>query len=205
MAEGTVVLLSGGVDSAVLLHRVARSGKTTPLFFDYGQRAAKQERAAARAQCTSLELELVCLDIASVGHTFAAEKQSKPHVPVPHRNLVLVSLALSYAASVEAAAVALSVIRDDVDWYASASLGFLEALRELARTLDAATIETPFVAHEKAAVIADGKGLGVNFAQTYSCMVGHDLHCGRCHQCLARRNALAHAGVVEAEDFYRRA
>ena len=38
--EGSVLLLSGGIESATLLHR---KGRVHPLFIDYGQRAAARE------------------------------------------------------------------------------------------------------------------------------------------------------------------
>jgi 7-cyano-7-deazaguanine synthase len=194
----TVLLVSGGVDSAVLLYRLAERARAQelrvlPLFVGYAQRAAHLERAAAEWHCGHLGLNLFTLDVASVGEAFRRPLSVKPHIPVPHRNLVVLSLALSYASVAGASALALGVIRDDIDGYPSASLPFLEAFRQLASTLAPVSFETPFVDWSKAQVVAEGVRLGVDFNRTYSCMLGREQHCGRCTQCQGRALALKRA------------
>ena len=50
-----VVLLSGGLDSAVNLKRALdETGVAVALTFDYGQRAARKEAAAAALMCREL-------------------------------------------------------------------------------------------------------------------------------------------------------
>lgn len=190
----TVVLVSGGVDSTVLLYQLAeqrRPGEFSvyPLFIDYAQRAAELEYEAAAWHCRRLNLYLQRLDLARVGEAFRRQRSLKPHIPLPHRNLVALSLALSYAAVVGANALALGVIRDDIGGYPSASLPFLDAFRELTSSLGTVSFETPFVHWPKAHVIAEGSRLGVDFSQTYSCMLGRERHCGHCTQCLRRDSA----------------
>lgn len=190
----TVVLVSGGVDSTVLLYRLAERARAReiqvyPLFVDYAQRAAELEYAAAHWHCRRLGLQLPRLDLSRVGEAFRRPRSMKPHIPLPHRNLVVLSLALSYVTVVGAKAVALGVIRDDIGGYPSASLPFLDAFHELTLTLGNIELETPFVHWPKAQVIAEGNRLGVDFGQTYSCMLGRELHCGHCTQCLRRDSA----------------
>jgi 7-cyano-7-deazaguanine synthase len=190
----TVVLVSGGVDSTVLLYHLAERARPGefrlyPLFIDYAQRAAEPELDAAAWHCRRLHLQLRRLDISRVGQAFRHARSMKPHIPLPHRNLVALSLALSYAATVDADTVTLGVIRDDIGGYPSASLPFLDAFRELAQTLGYVSFETPFVHWPKAQVIAEGRRLGVDFGQTYSCMLGREQHCGHCTQCLRRDSA----------------
>lgn len=199
----TIALLSGGIDSAVLLHRLAQDTEVFPIFVHYGQRAGQREAGAAQSQCDALGLTLVTLDVGSVGDAFGRASRVRPHVPLPHRNLALLSLALSYGAVVNADAVALSIIRDDGDWYASASQQFIDSMRQLSVVLSASAIKTPLIDYDKQMVVTEGVRLGVDFRTTYSCMVGDEAHCGRCHQCIARRAALARAAVQEPADFYR--
>ncbi len=199
----TVVLLSGGIDSAVLLRSVCANVTAIPLFVHYGQRASQREAIAARSQCETLALKLTELDIASVGDVFALASRARPHVPLPHRNLVLLSLALSYGSVVNADSIALSIIRDDGDWYATGSKAFIDSLLQVTGLLRAPDIVTPLIEHDKRAVVSEGVRLGLDFSTTYSCMVGDQVHCGRCHQCIARRTALSDAGVSEPSGFYR--
>lgn len=47
----------------------------------------------------------------------------------------------------------------------------------------------------KAEIVAKGESLGVDFANTWSCYKGGDLHCGVCPTCRSRREAFIEAGV----------
>jgi len=192
------VLVSGGLDSSVLLyraHEAARADHTRilPLFVDYAQRAARQEQRAAEWHTRHLGLSLQVLQMPRVGEAFRSAETLKRHIPLPHRNLVVLSLALSYAQIARCAALAIGVIRDDVDGYASASSAFLSAFRTLSATLGSVRIETPLIDLSKSGVAIEATRLGVELGRTYSCMLGRDEPCGRCSQCQGRDAALADA------------
>ena len=196
--EGRVVLVSGGVDSSVLLYRVqelarAENTRTVPLFVDYAQRAARQEQQAAEWHTRQLGLTLNVLDMVRVGESFRRAEELERHIPLPHRNLVVLSLALSYAEVARCASLAIGVIADDVDGYASASAVFLSAFRNLAATLGRVRIETPLIELSKSGVVIEAARLGVDLNRTYSCMLGRDEACGRCRQCQGRETALSDA------------
>jgi len=198
----TVVLLSGGLDSTVLLHRIHERGSALPLFVDYGQRGLDAERKAARTQCVTLGLELRELDASSIQAAMNADPTRRPASPLPHRNLVLTTLALSYAESVRADRVVTAVIRDDFGSYSCTLPSFWFALRDLAASFSTITVEAPFMHLDKAAVISEGLRLGVDFVQTYTCLSGREQHCGTCSHCVLRRRSAARAGLVEPEGFY---
>lgn len=190
----TVLLLSGGVDSVTLLHHLRRSGSVIGLFVDYAQRAAEREHEVARFHCNALDVELEFLDLRAVAKRFIEKQVARLHVPLPHRNVVVQSLALSYASQVGAKEVATAVIADDVEGYPSSSLSFLTAMRQVAATLDGMNITTPLIQYSKHQVIELGTQLGIDYAQTHSCMRDAHRHCGRCTQCLKRRTAFEAAG-----------
>lgn len=192
-----IILLSGGVESTTLLYMRHASVEVHALFLDYGQRAAAPERAAARAHCDSLNVPFTAFDLASLGHGFRRGQAKKLHVPTPHRNAVAIGIGLSFAALKEASVLNIALNRDDLDAYPSASLPFLTAMGEAAHALEL-ELATPLRELSKADVIRTGVALGVDFAQTYSCLLGYDEHCGHCPQCLSRKRAFALAG--EARD-----
>ena len=198
-----IILLSGGIESTTLLHILHDQVELHAVFVDYGQRAADQESQAALAQCKVLGLTLFKLDMSSVGHAFRAGQSKKLHVPVPHRNLVVLSLGISYAAQLNAQRVNLAVNFEDTLAYPSASQTFLDQFRALAQTLGAFDIATPLIALSKPEIIQRGVELGIDYRHTYSCLLGYDKHCGVCPQCLHRRNAFNSAGVSEPENFYK--
>jgi 7-cyano-7-deazaguanine synthase len=204
MDPANVVLLSGGVDSVALLYRLASEGEAVQaLFLDYAQRGARHERVAAEHYCEPLGVEMVTLDLASVGETFRNTQARKAHVPLPHRNLVALSLGLSYATNLGAKKLYLGITREDTLAYASASYAFLAQFRMVAGLLGDVRVSTPFADLTKSDVIRRGAALEIDFTMTYSCIVGHPVHCGRCRQCIARREAFREANVDEPVDFYR--
>jgi 7-cyano-7-deazaguanine synthase len=204
MDAPAILLLSGGIESTTLLHQLARAGEQTQaLFIDYGQRAAPLERRAAEDHCEPLGVELVALDLARVGAAFRRSQDRKAHVPLPHRNLVALSLGLSYATNLGARGVYLAVNHGDALEYPSASHAFLAQFRLICGLLGGVELRTPYVSLGKHEVVRRGVELGVDYDTTYSCLLGHPVHCGRCPQCRKRRAAFREAGVEERADFYR--
>ncbi|WP_065089691.1 7-cyano-7-deazaguanine synthase [Acidihalobacter prosperus] len=193
----TVVLLSGGIESATLLHREHREGPVEALFVDYAQRAAECERTAAAAQCATLGLELHRLDLSAVGEAFRNGRAWQPHVPLPHRNLILLSLALSFATDRHAHRLCLALNREDAEAYPSGAPSFISDFRALAAGLSEIAVDAPLIALEKAAIIRLGNRLGVDYTHSYSCLLGRRRPCGGCPQCVKRRDAFAAAGLSD--------
>jgi 7-cyano-7-deazaguanine synthase len=55
----------------------------------------------------------------------------------------------------------------------------------------------PFIAMDKAAIARRGAELGVDFALTWSCYKGGEIHCGTCGTCVERREAFLLAGLAD--------
>ncbi len=55
----------------------------------------------------------------------------------------------------------------------------------------------PFIGLTKAQIAAEGARLGVDFARTWSCYKGGELHCGTCGTCVERREAFIEAGLPD--------
>ncbi len=197
----TAVLVSGGVESTTLLHQEAKApGKILlPLFLDYGQRGAALERKAASSQCRTLGLTLEALDISGTAAVFHAGQSRLFHVPLPHRNLVALSLGLSLADKREADRLLLGLNREDGTESPAATPGFLEGFRRMAAGLSRIRVEAPLIGKSKADIIHLGAALGVDFSRTYSCLLGYSRPCGRCSQCRKREAAFAAAGLAEPE------
>lgn len=204
MEAASILLLSGGVESTTLLAQLAAAGEPVQgLFIDYGQRGAVEERRASETHCERLGVELVPLDLARVGAAFRRGQERKAHVPLPHRNLVALSLGLSYAANLGAKRFYLAANREDAAEHAASSHAFLAQFRIICGLLGEAELRTPYLDFSKADVIRRGVKLGVDYDTTYSCLLGYPVHCGRCPQCLRRRDAFRAAGVDEPAGFYR--
>lgn len=197
-----VLLLSGGVESSTLLRRQVETDEVLPLFLDYGQRASAPEWTAARTQCAQMGATPERLNLAAVGDTFRARSEKKYHVPLPHRNLVALSLATSFAAHSSAGAIAIALTQDDARDYVSAGPDFCRLFAGLADAVGGIRLLTPFADMSKSDVVREGVALRVKFETTYSCLLGYNRHCGRCPQCAKRQAAFRAAGVAEADGFY---
>lgn len=64
-------------------------------------------------------------------------------------------------------------------------------------TYNAARLYTPLQWMTKDQVVSRGNELGVDFANTWSCYVGNEFHCGVCPTCRSRRDAFKKAGVKD--------
>jgi hypothetical protein len=73
----------------------------------------------------------------------------------------------------------------------------IDGRRHPPRHLCASGSFAPFVALSKAEIARRGRELGVDFAQTWSCYVGGETHCGECGTCVERREAFILAGVPD--------
>lgn len=194
----TLILASGGVETATLLHQATAAGdRVRGVFLDYGQRPADMERRGARAQCGATGARLEALDMAGLAAAFQGEDERQYHIPLPHRNLVAMALGLSLADKRAADRLWVGLTADDGAVSPSASATFLHGFADLAADLGPVAVEAPLLAQTKAEVIRHGQALGVDFARTYSCLLGYPQPCGGCPQCRKRAAAFAQAGIAE--------
>lgn len=193
-------LLSGGLDSTVLLYDLLDQGASVHcLLFEYGQRHAKELRYAA-ATCEKLsvpygriELPYNLFDRSSLTSR-GGELEGKSTI-VPNRNMVMISMAASYALSHGGTAVTWAANADDETVYPDCRIEFYKALNSALRICDTRRMEihAPFLTggKTKKQVVEIGRRLGVDFNATWSCYSGGSEPCGECGACKVRNEALA--------------
>ncbi|MFA6359071.1 MAG: 7-cyano-7-deazaguanine synthase, partial [Candidatus Omnitrophota bacterium] len=116
MVKKAVLILSGGMDSVTLLYHIIAEGYTVfPISFDYGQKHRK-ELECAKQICKDLQLVHKVVSIPALNDLAPSSQTRKDiEVPegkydddnmkqtvVPNRNMVMLSLAASYAISINA-------------------------------------------------------------------------------------------------------
>ncbi len=211
--EAAVVLLSGGIDSSVLLHLVRRD---TPcvhvLSFQYGQRHAR-ELACARHQAAAVEAaSFQLLDISVLGQVLApastliqggapvprleelsASMRDQPPTYVPNRNMTLLAIAAAVAESLDVSRVCYGAQAQDEYGYWDCTRVFLERMNQALalNRRQPVLIEAPLLENAKADNVRLGLELGVDFAHTWSCYRGESLACGECPTCVERLKAFA--------------
>ncbi len=209
-----VLIHSGGLDSTVLLHHLVAQGRhVRTLSIDYGQRHAKELDCAA-GLARRLGIEHRVADLRAITPLLAGSSLTSAEIAVPeghyaedsmkatvvpNRNMLLLALATAWAVSLKADAVAYAAHSGDHTIYPDCRPEFAEAMARAIGLADWHRVELirPFVDWTKADIVRRGAALGVPFADTWSCYVGGELHCGRCGTCIERREAFHLAEVAD--------
>jgi len=217
----TAVLLSGGLDSAVLLAEEAAARPVQPIYVSAGLSWEQAERAAVDAFLHALALPDVgalatlTVDMRDVYPTSHWALQGSPpayHTPdedvyLPGRNIVLFGKAAILCAARGINRMVIGTL--DHNPFPDATPVFREALARalslgLAHPL---TIEAPYARLSKAEVVRRGRRAGVPMALTLSCMnpiLAKDTfprHCGVCSKCRERHDAFVEAGIDDPTDY----
>jgi len=212
-----VVLLSGGMDSAVALAEARAQGhRCHALSVRYGQRHSSELDAAARVAKAlgAHEHRVVDVDLRAIGGSALTDDIAVPQSPgtgipstyVPARNTVLLALALGYAEVLGAHDIYVGVNAIDYSGYPDCRPEFVTAFEQLARLATKAGVEgapirihAPLIALTKADIVRRGIELGVDFGLTVSCYQADAAGraCGLCDACRLRRAGFDAAGVAD--------
>lgn len=220
MQIDNVLLYSGGLDSTVLLYELASRG-VKALLINYDQRH-KKELEHARAICIYADVSYAVCDLSNVGYLIAKGSQSgQEEVPlghyadesmkttvVPNRNMIMLSIAVGHAISIDAHNVYFAAHAGDHAIYPDCREAFVYALNraiQIGNEWSSIQLWAPYVNLTKAEIVKLGAGLNVPFERTWSCYKGLDLHCGQCGTCVERREAFELAGVTDPTQYETRA
>jgi len=195
-----VLPLSGGMDSAVLLYKALHDGHTVlPIVYNYNQRH-KKEIECALTLCESAQEKFnqaviskfvdvsFLRDLSPVSsltsddietpdiRKIAGEAQPKSYVPF--RNMMFLSIALSYAESVGAEEVWHGATKvDSMAGYWDASPDFLPSINNLCNLNREHKIRVvaPLIQSDKKDIVKEGVEYEVPFNKTYTCYSGNDI------------------------------
>jgi len=218
----TIVLLSGGLDSATVLAICRAEGKEChALSFRYGQRHAIEIEAAAKvARMLGAVSHRVCaIDVQCL---FASALTGQGEVPkrrtpqeigdgipstyVPARNTLFAAHALALAESIGADEIAIGINALDYSGYPDCRPEWLAAMQEVARlgtkvgvTSRPVRFYAPLVQMGKADIIRKGMELGLDYSVTVSCYdpSADGAACGECDACSLRQRGFKQASLAD--------
>lgn|GEM_PF-2932613 len=206
----SAVLVSGGPDSAVLLHNLyARGERPLPIHLNLGEleSPADAPRAAAQAAAVGAELHTIDLsqglrDIYRKPLPAVLRAPMMCRVTEPFGSGVALSIVASVAASMGARTLYYGVHKGDTMFRDNCAEFFATLSRAISIDLgEDFAVLTPMLGMEKSEVFARGVELGVDLAATWSCTEGSTTHCGECLACGIRRRAFAGAGLVDTTEY----
>ena len=218
-----VVLVSGGMDSAVVLAIARAAGfDVHALSVRYGQRHTSELDAAERVAKAlgAVAHKTVVVDLRSIGGSALTDDaievpddsdghvigDSIPSTYVPARNTIMLSVALGWAEVLGATDIFCGVNAVDYSGYPDCRPEFIAGFEQLANLATKAGVEgsrfsvhAPLMRMGKDDIVREGRRLGVNFAQTVSCYRADAAGraCGHCDACRLRAQGFIDAGVTD--------
>ena len=218
-----VVLLSGGLDSAVNLKQAAIEDRVAlALTFDYGQRAAAREAACAALMCRQLGiahrlvalpwLQEICrsalvdtavpvpeVTFSRLGEKAVTSGETARAVWAPNRNGVFVNAAAAFAESMGADLIVAGFNAEEAAAFPDNSQEFVSAANALFRysTRSGVRLISYTQTMSKAEIVRHGRAIGAPITSVWSCYLGQGEQCWRCESCARLERALREAGAWE--------
>ena len=213
MNKKAIVLLSGGIDSAVCLALAIEQGyQCYALSIDYQQRHICELRYASKiaTQLGAVQHRICTLAIGGWGgssltdlgismpNVIVADNEI-PNTYVPARNTIFLATALGWAEAVGAQTLFFGANKTDYDHYPDCRPEYFAAFTQMAKLATKEgvqgallTIQTPLIEMNKVQIIREGLRLKVDFDLTFSCYDpdSREEPCGKCIPCQLRKEAL---------------
>jgi 7-cyano-7-deazaguanine synthase len=221
MSKKAICLLSGGLDSTVSTYFALNKGyDIRTLTIKYGQ---QHDREIQCAEKINQILKIKChkrinIDLSHLESSSLIKSSNKkiehntltdigntiPLTYVPARNIIFLSLALSWAESQECEVIYIGVNTVDYSGYPDCRSEFIKAFQSMANlgtkqgiNGKSFEIKTPLIDKTKKEIIQLGKQLGVPFQHTWSCYQGDQKACGRCDSCQLRLKGFSDAKLKD--------
>lgn len=212
-----IILLSGGMDSTVALaYALSQGYEIVPLTIGYGQRHAREVKAAQEVvgfykieKHVVLDLDLGFLKtsaLTSPDIEVPEREEGKigkdvPTTYVPARNIIFLSIAAGLAETESANRIFIGANAVDYSGYPDCRPEFFKAFQHAlevgtktgveGRTIK---IEHPLLFLSKGEIVKLGMKLGAPLHLTWSCYKGGGKACGKCDSCVLRLKGFQEAG-----------
>lgn len=208
-----VLILSGGLDSTTLLYDLIDQGrKIYTISFDYGQRHSKELIMAART-CQKLGINHKIVDLSTLSEILGDnaltgtidvplghyEEENMKQTVVPNRNMIMMSMAIGYAISLDIENVYYGAHHGDFAIYPDCRPTFVDAIQKVANLCHYEPIRVlaPYLYMDKIGIVTRGLELNVPYEDTWTCYAGKLKACGKCGSCTERLEAFAANNVID--------
>jgi 7-cyano-7-deazaguanine synthase len=191
-----IILLSGGVDSMVLLAMYA-SEKPMCITFSYGQRHRKELNSAYRIAShygVNLDRKVVVINPlrgSALTEDCEVPMPSDDQSPtvVPGRNAIFLSVAANYASPGDT--ILYGAHAGDFSVYPDCRDDFVTGISKVFEQAYGVTVDAPFKNQTKAGIVQAGRFLNVPFHLAWTCYRGLDEPCGECSACVGLQKAMS--------------
>jgi 7-cyano-7-deazaguanine synthase len=206
-----VVLLSGGLDSTVVLaHALSKSRECLAVTFDYRQRNQPELEAAklvASHYGVQHKMITICANTFALSSLVSSAQVPKdrsmhqiyhggiPNTYVPGRNTLFLAYAMGQAEIFNAQEIYFGINMADLDGYPDARPAYIQAFQALLNLATKQALEglapqivVPLIKWHKRDIVKHGIALKAPLQLTMSCYDPFEsIHCGRCDACYLRK------------------
>lgn len=214
--KDSVIIVSGGMDSITLLYD-RKENIALGISFDYGSKHNAKEIPLAKMHCERLGIKHITIELGFMQQYFQssllmggedipeghyADENMKSTV-VPFRNGIMLSIAAGIAESNGLKKVLIANHGGDHAIYPDCRPEFIQSMSAatIAGTYIDVEVVAPYTDITKGDIARRGKALGIDYAETWSCYKGGEVHCGKCGTCVERKEALADAGINDTTTY----
>lgn len=193
-----ILLLSGGLDSAVLLWTIKDDYEVTAITAKYGAENTREVKAAAEISKMAGIKRHIIIDLGFLKEVHETEGGKVPKgVPptyIPSRNLILFGIAAHYAELIGASRILTGHISSDA--FPDSKKEFIDAVNyaisvgSFLRNDESPIILAPFLSMQKEEIVRKAAELGVPLHLTWSCHLNGEAPCGLCEGCLGLGEAM---------------
>ena len=210
--KNSAIIVSGGMDSITLLYD-HKDEIALGISFDYGSNHNAREIPFAKMHCERLGIKHITINLDFMHQYFksslldGAEAIPEGHYTddnmkstvVPFRNGIMLAIAIGIAESNNLDQVFIANHGGDHTIYPDCRPEFINAIDAAATagTYNNVKAIAPYTKITKSDIARIGKRLGIDYAETWSCYKGGEVHCGKCGTCVERKEALAEAGIED--------
>lgn len=210
--KNSAIIVSGGMDSITLLYD-RKDEIALGISFDYGSNHNAREIPFAKMHCERLGIKHITINLDFMHQYFksslldGAEAIPEGHYAddnmkstvVPFRNGIMLAIAIGIAESNNLDQVFIANHGSDHTIYPDCRPEFINAIDAAATagTYNNVKVIAPYTKITKSDIARIGKRLGIDYAETWSCYKGGEVHCGKCGTCVERKEALAEAGIED--------
>jgi len=194
-----LVLLSGGIDSAVTLWWAKNKGwDLATLSFNFPGRRSREVEAGRNLRRLSGSRNNSDIQL-----PFIDPPKSVQACYIPKRNLMFYGIAASLAEKIGADYIVGGHFRHDGTVFPDATKRYLEQVNKLvqvpgkSRKSRRVKLLFPFINDTKEKIVRNGFKLKVPFQYTWSCSHNMKRHCWKCNSCNERKNGFGKARVED--------
>jgi len=214
--NGAIVLVSGGMDSALTAAIAGKKHSLNFLHVNYGQRTQQRELKAFNDIAAYFRVKnKLIVDISylkDIGGSSLTDKKIKlnkanlssskiPASYVPFRNANILSIAVSWAEVTGIKKIFIGAVEEDSSGYPDCRKEFFGAFNKMlskgTKPGSGIKVETPIINFKKKDIVLKSLKFGAPVHLSWSCYKENKIACGECDSCALRLRGFQQAGVTD--------